>query len=758
MGPHSPGGSGGLDVTKWGEEEVGRWLDGIGCGTYRSAFRKHQILGEDLLDLDNEDLIEMGIASTVQRKWVMQQVTGLRRKAHGKKAMEELYEEMGIIPSPLSPREGDASDTGTIAEDDEEIRGENDDDEDDSDDTDDDDDSEDESEDDDVDNEVIILRAAPPAAAKAKQAPPQEKTKGKKEKTNGSGSNKVESTPASPFPGIPLYNAKKSPFNSRRDAAAAPDALPDEPAAADAKKPSHKHLKAKSLLKWGGSAKKKEGKAGESAKPTPAPAAAAVAPTPPGSSRQATRSPPPTSPRLRTQKGSRERRSSGPLDIDIAKYVSEFDAKHPSTEKKRKGSRAKGRKRSDSVSEASQNESEDSHSSRKRTSESRTSLNESEVSISELEPFDTPSDLAKRPQGVHLPLPTFERHELEMGDMIAVTASGSVHSASWRGTRVALKQMRMVELNRSRVMSDFRNEVEILGKLRHPTIVAMMAYCCDAPDLLLMMEYMEGGSLHELLHSKETKLNRLQKTNIALRIAQGMNFIHLSKIIHRDLKPQNILLDEHMRPKICDFGLSKTREHTLTHQGIHGTAPYMAPELLDSDEAGRYGGKSDERVDVYSFAIVLWELFTRRKPWDGKALPQLVYPVLSGKRPGPLPQKCPNSIKALIEMCWDGDFMSRPYFHQIVPVLEQEYKRQKTLKRKSEKKKKEKLVRKSKDLAKRVKELEEQNAKVEEMMRRLSSSSTNSPTTLAAPPLPNSGKMRAKRSGSGDKSKVKART
>jgi hypothetical protein len=268
----------------------------------------------------------------------MQQVTGLRRKAHGKKAMEELYEEMGIIPSPLSPREGDASDTGTIAEDDEEIRGENDDDEDDSDDTDDDDDdSEDESEDDDVDNEVIILRAAPPAAAKAKQAPPQEKTKGKKEKTNGSGSNKVESTPASPFPGIPLYNAKKSPFNSRRDAAAAPDALPDEPAAADAKKPSHKHLKAKSLLKWGGSAKKKEGKAGESAKPTPAPAAAAVAPTPPGSSRQATRSPPPTSPRLRTQKGSRERRSSGPLDIDIAKYVSEFDAKHPSTEKKRKG-------------------------------------------------------------------------------------------------------------------------------------------------------------------------------------------------------------------------------------------------------------------------------------------------------------------------------------------------------------------------------------------------------------------------------------
>jgi serine/threonine protein kinase len=96
-------------------------------------------------------------------------------------------------------------------------------------------------------------------------------------------------------------------------------------------------------------------------------------------------------------------------------------------------------------------------------------------------------------------------------------------------------------------------------------------------------------------------------------------------------KPQNILLDEHMRPKICDFGLSKTREHTLTHQGIHGTAPYMvhthphrgargvpdlaqllrvfvggvqAPELLDSDEAGRYGGKSDERVDVYSFAIV----------------------------------------------------------------------------------------------------------------------------------------------------------
>lgn len=126
--------------------------------------------------------------------------------------------------------------------------------------------------------------------------------------------------------------------------------------------------------------------------------------------------------------------------------------------------KAKSVTQSDSASSSS----DDSHSSRKR-SDSKTSFNASDVSISEFEPFEAPSDLAKSaltlmlsdnsihssawshptgPKGVHLPLPTFEKDELDMGDMIAVTASGSVHSARWRGTRVAIKQMRMVELNR----------------------------------------------------------------------------------------------------------------------------------------------------------------------------------------------------------------------------------------------------------------------------------------------------------------------
>jgi len=312
-------------------------------------------------------------------------------------------------------------------------------------------------------------------------------------------------------------------------------------------------------------------------------------------------------------------RNSVPLETDISKMFSDQEKKEAKKKKKKTKTTTttKDKQKKGSQIRSESENSSDSHSRRSRTSEPRSSVH-SDVSISELELFESPSELSKRPQGMHLPLPTFERSELVMGSLIAVTASGSVHSATWRGTPVAIKQLKMVELNRSRVMNDFRNEVELLGKLRHPTVVAMMAYCIDAPDLLLMMEYMEGGSLHDLLHAKKAKLSRLNKIGIALRIAQGMNFIHLSKIIHRDLKPQNILLDELNRPKICDFGLSKTREHTITHQGINGTAPYMAPELLDSDEAGQYGGKSDERVDVYSFAIVLWELFSRKKPWKAR--------------------------------------------------------------------------------------------------------------------------------------------
>jgi len=152
---------------------------------------------------------------------------------------------------------------------------------------------------------------------------------------------------------------------------------------------------------------------------------------------------------------------------------------------------------------------------------------------------------------------------------------------------------------------------------------------------------------------------------MAIEAARGMNYLHCSKppILHRDLKSLNILLDDNWGVRVCDFGFTVVKEQAMSTTSKAGTAQWMAPEVLKS-------GRSDEKSDVFSFGIVLWELYTHQAPYPKMKSSIVVQKVLKeGLRPT-IPKKCPESVSKLMRDCWNEDPEKRPTFQEIIHELE----------------------------------------------------------------------------------------
>ncbi|KAH1161701.1 hypothetical protein GLYMA_01G052600v4 [Glycine max] len=216
--------------------------------------------------------------------------------------------------------------------------------------------------------------------------------------------------------------------------------------------------------------------------------------------------------------------------------------------------------------------------------------------------------------------------ELDFSNSVCIGKGsfGEILKAHWRGTPVAVKRI-LPSLSDDRlVIQDFRQEVNLLVKLRHPNVVQFLGAVTDRKPLMLITEYLRGGDLHKYLKDKGA-LSPSTAINFGLDIARGMAYLHNEPnvIIHRDLKPRNVLLvnssADHL--KVGDFGLSKLIKVQSAHDvykmtGETGSYRYMAPEVL---KHRRY----DKKVDVFSFAMILYEMlegeppFSNYEPYDG---------------------------------------------------------------------------------------------------------------------------------------------
>jgi len=177
------------------------------------------------------------------------------------------------------------------------------------------------------------------------------------------------------------------------------------------------------------------------------------------------------------------------------------------------------------------------------------------------------------------------------------------------------------------------------------------------------------GDLENILRDHRYPLTLYERMKMARDAAQGIAWLHGSNpaIIHRDLKTSNLLFDKNKRIKVCDFGFSQlfqTGKKLVDEEGAKGTPLYMAPEVMLGDEF-------NEKADVYSFGIVLWETLTRSEPFSHHSdFDSFVEAVcLNHERP-PMPTECLASLRSLITKCWAANPTVRPSFPEIVDALE----------------------------------------------------------------------------------------
>lgn len=207
---------------------------------------------------------------------------------------------------------------------------------------------------------------------------------------------------------------------------------------------------------------------------------------------------------------------------------------------------------------------------------------------------------------------------------------------------------------RARRHHAFEAEMRVLARLRHPCITTVMgAVVARRHEPMLVMEYMDYGSLHELLRNETFELSGEIILQITRDLAQGLRYLHSSRppILHGDLKARNLLIDSRFRAKLCDFGLS-----SKTSGSISGTPFWMAPEYLRGDTS------YDAACDIYSVGIILFEIYARKSPYNGEDYRTIIRGVCNrrvNKRPD-LPKAAPQRFQELMKKCWHKEPSSRP--------------------------------------------------------------------------------------------------
>mmetsp|Transcript_10094 Transcript_10094/g.13866 ORF Transcript_10094/g.13866 Transcript_10094/m.13866 type:complete len:333 (+) Transcript_10094:237-1235(+) len=261
-----------------------------------------------------------------------------------------------------------------------------------------------------------------------------------------------------------------------------------------------------------------------------------------------------------------------------------------------------------------------------------------------------------------------------------------IYIATYDNQQIIMKMLKNQVLNCQMALQEINRECDLLARLSHPNIVKILGAGKD-PQNFIVLEYLSGGTLQQLLSDRKSPsiLNfspifkkkyviPLDRCLIMARdIATALKYLHEdccegATIIHRDLKPENIGFTSDMQLKLFDFGLMtcvKKRSHAsevYEMTGNTGSLRYMAPEVA-------LKRAYNEKVDVHSFGMILWEMLTGKQPFKGVSKAEFMSTVVgSGYRPK-IPKDLPVAVDSLLKACWEVDAMKRPSSAEIIAVL-----------------------------------------------------------------------------------------
>mmetsp|Transcript_150818 Transcript_150818/g.420381 ORF Transcript_150818/g.420381 Transcript_150818/m.420381 type:complete len:289 (+) Transcript_150818:42-908(+) len=266
---------------------------------------------------------------------------------------------------------------------------------------------------------------------------------------------------------------------------------------------------------------------------------------------------------------------------------------------------------------------------------------------------------------------------LTMHEKVGAGRTATVYRGILDGREVAVKEFAVdVSLMSRNERKNLEREVNIMKDIMHPLLVNLVGIMSSQTKLQVITEFCKGGCLFDLLHNHlEIDLAWRQQVKMVCDVAKAMCFLHNSEpqIIHRDLKSLNLLLAEPVLSgdteplvKVSDFGTSrivaKVAGEIMTRNV--GTQHWMAPEVLKME-------LYDEKVDVYSFGMILYEVICREIPFEGESSTKVALLVSHGKRPDmeAIPPDCPLVLHELMMTCWAQDPRKRPSFEEIITTI-----------------------------------------------------------------------------------------
>jgi len=241
---------------------------------------------------------------------------------------------------------------------------------------------------------------------------------------------------------------------------------------------------------------------------------------------------------------------------------------------------------------------------------------------------------------------------------------GDVYRGTWNFAPVAVKVLHQQHLSPD-VQSEFQREASLMVGLRHPNIIQLYGVCLEPGHYGMVMELMPKGSLFDVLHNADERLDWKIRWEIGMDVGQGLSVLHAQGILHRDLKSLNVLLDGNLRAKLTDFGLSrvKTESAASTKHQAAGTVRWMAPELF------KRTAKYTEGSDIYSYGMILWELASRKTPYEDAANEAVVIQWIQNGETEIIPTDCPEVFGAVTKSCWAMEPTSRPKAAEVVTRL-----------------------------------------------------------------------------------------
>ncbi len=218
----------------------------------------------------------------------------------------------------------------------------------------------------------------------------------------------------------------------------------------------------------------------------------------------------------------------------------------------------------------------------------------------------------------------------EIGDELGEGGMGTVyHGIDTQSNQpVAIKALKSdIVKSTPDIVERFAREGEVLRKLNHPNIVKVLATVEEEGEHYIVMEYVGGGSLRDIL-DKQQQLPVEQVLEIALDLSDALARAHRLKVIHRDLKPANVLLAEDGTPRLTDFGIARVGDAPrMTQTGmIMGTLAYLSPEACNAEPL-------DARADIWAFGVMLYEMLAGRRPFMEDSTTALLISILTKPAP-----------------------------------------------------------------------------------------------------------------------------